>query len=176
MDIGSAKAKVFKPRSRQLESENLEDSSAQVQRRHALEHRLYGQRLEVLPGEAYGAPLPAKLEGATSVGPADLWNWPGKYLDAFEDNFPGTKGTLMDSLVENFVDGSYSSAYAGIDAPGTALESLRAEAAVRHGEPIRSMPHEHATEINDACKRELAEHPSPPCHIFHDTEDLWTRG
>lgn len=74
--------------------------------------------------------------------------WPEFYLDRFSTNNklydePTSTDALM-QLIQKMEVCSYSTAYSGIDSPGTAFAQLRAAASHITGADVDSPPHVHA--------------------------------
>lgn len=81
--------------------------------------------------------------------------WPDRflstYLDSLSDSFHDgsmdsalPNGTLLDKLALRMELTSYSTAFSGIDSPGTAFAQLRCAASVKRGKSLVAPKHVHA--------------------------------
>eukprot|EP00959_Pyramimonas_sp_CCMP1952_P024250 508940-Pyramimonas_sp.AAC.1 len=69
---------------------------------------------------------------------------------------------------------TYTTAFSGIDAPGTSAAVLTATLEDMLGGPIQPMRHLASVEISADANRELARQPhSRPEHMYHDIMDFW---
>jgi hypothetical protein len=100
-----------------------------------------------------------------------IFGWPERDLDTLT-NLKGPGALRL--LGRNLRVTTYSSACSGVDSPGTSLRMLTEELKLFTGLYFEHPPHLHATEIDDACRRELEAHPSPPECLFRDLTECWT--
>eukprot|EP00959_Pyramimonas_sp_CCMP1952_P364532 7633657-Pyramimonas_sp.AAC.2 len=70
---------------------------------------------------------------------------------------------------------TYSTAFSGIDAPGTAISLISsALASLTNCADVRHPQHVSAIECDNACQEELLAHPSPPSCLFSDITSFLT--
>ncbi|CAK0846791.1 unnamed protein product, partial [Prorocentrum cordatum] len=125
------------------------------------------------PAPVPRAALPSLGEWSKPVvrNTKDIFSWAHDGLRALA----ATHGTsLLYDVKRAIHDTTYTTAFTGIDAPGTAGAVLAASLEDILGEPVRPMRHLCSIEIAPEANKELAHLPhSLPEHMFTDIMDFW---
>ena len=111
-------------------------------------------------------------------------NVKGKVPDVLADlDIPACKSALfgdIEPILQNLsqqIEGlSMSTAFSGIETPGTALAMLGAALCVETGTPTHKTckcRHKYAVEWNAKARAEIMKHPHSPEHVFGDVEEFW---
>ena len=99
-----------------------------------------------------------------------IHEWPKRDLDLL-NNLRGAGAISL--FLKHWRATNYSTAFSGINAPGSALGMLRAQLSEVTGNDVPEIKHVHAAESDPACQAELMIHPSAPKCIFTDLNDAW---
>ena len=101
----------------------------------------------------------------------DVFNWPLHFLTALSSCLPSG---LASYLLQTLFRFTYSTAFSGVDAPGTALCQIIAELEHMTGRRCTSPPqHCHGIECDAHCRAELNAHPHAPSCLYSDVNDFW---
>ena len=80
---------------------------------------------------------------------------------------------LEQLLADELESGTYSTAFSGIDSPGSAMLEITNTIEDLTGHGIKPMTHTNAIEWDIHCQNELKDHPSRPLHIHGDINSFW---
>eukprot|EP00974_Lingulodinium_polyedra_P003952 371600-Lingulodinium_polyedra.AAC.1 len=100
----------------------------------------------------------------------DLYNWPAHHLKVLQNKIGPAVSTALAQTIKMT---SWSTAFSGVDAPGTALRMLIAQLESSTGIPMSEPEHVHATEWLRDSQEELKVHPCSPTCIFEDIEGFF---
>ena len=83
---------------------------------------------------------------------------------------------ILQNLSRQIEGLSMSTAFSGIETPGTALAMLGAAMCFESGTPTHKAcicRHKYAVEWNAKAREEIMKHPHSPEHVFGDVEEFW---
>ena len=109
------------------------------------------------------APAPA-----TVASTADMYAWPDYALDkidGMDEVGSSCDESLVDLLRDRCESTSFTTAFSGVDAPGTSIGCIKVALESRLRTAIPDMDHLHAIEWYQASQEELRLHPHGPKHI-----------
>lgn len=104
-----------------------------------------------------------------------MFAWPQFSLEKLDEINRELSPTdsVWDMLRDRYENTSFSTAFSGVDAPGTSIACLQVALERKLGVPVPSMPHLHAIEWYGPSQEELKTHPHAPQHLAGDITDFF---